>query len=74
MISSDDVNDHYSTDDRMEIMCTPDKVTRTVQKALRRFIAAVKWTLLTADDTGEEKTKWGKGKMLHTFDVNGNVF
>jgi hypothetical protein len=38
------------------------------------IIAAVKWTLLTTVFFGKNKTKWGKVKLLHTFDVYGKIF
>ena len=46
----------------MEIMLNREKVTRRVQKKLRRMIiAAMQWTLLTIV-TGKDKTIWGKVK------------
>jgi hypothetical protein len=38
------------------------------------IIAAVKWTLLTTVFVGKNKTKWGKVKLLHTFDVYDKIF
>jgi len=47
----------------MEIVLNREKVTRRVEKKLRRMIiAAMQWTLLTVDVTGKDKTMWGKVK------------
>jgi len=50
-------------------------VTWTVPWILRWvIIAAVQWTLLTADYTGKEGTKWGEGTKSVTLDANGKIF
>lgn len=50
-------------------------IEKNVRKTLRRMIiAAVKWKLLTTVFVGKNKTKWGKVKFLHTFDVYSKIF
>jgi len=48
----------------MEIMRNREKVTRKMQRALGRIIAATKWTLPIFVFLGKDKTKWGKVKCL----------
>jgi hypothetical protein len=66
MILSGEVSDDDSIDtgrNAVEIMWKRAKVTRIVQKTLRRLInAAHKWTLLTVAFIGMVKTKWGEIK------------
>jgi len=48
----------------MEIVLNREKVTRRVEKKLRRMIiAAMQWTLLIIVITGKDKTMWGKVKL-----------
>ena len=59
----------------MDILRSRDMVTWTVPWILRWvIIAAVQWTLLTADYTGKEGTKWGEGTKSVTLDANGKIF
>ena len=78
MILFDDVSDDYNFDDgrnSMTFMWKTEKLTRSVQKALRLIIVpAVKWTSLTVIFIGKDKTKWGKEKVLHTFDAMAKCF
>jgi uncharacterized lipoprotein NlpE involved in copper resistance len=69
-ISPDDVTDDYSTGDETEITWSSDKVTRKVQRMLRRVIfAAQKWTVLTVDYTGKVEASGVRGKkVLHTLE------
>ena len=66
MILFDDVSDDYGIHDGwnpMKIMWNSDKMTRIVQKTLRRInIAAVKWTPMIILFIGTNKTKWDKVK------------
>jgi hypothetical protein len=66
MILFDDVSDDYGIHDGwnlMKIMWNSDKMTRIVQKTLRRMIiSAVKWTSLIIIFIGTGKTKWDKVK------------
>jgi hypothetical protein len=48
---------------------------QNVRKTLCRIIiAALKWTPLTTVFIGNNKTKWGKVIVLHTFDAYGKIF
>jgi hypothetical protein len=66
MILFDDVSDDYGIHDGwnpMKITWNSDKMTRIVQKTLRRInIAAVKWTPMIILFIGTNKTKWDKVK------------